>query len=92
MSRDARLHSLTPRDTSTASAELSHERSHAILVIRKEGRTYHQGDAEGVSEEGDKETDPRGITKRLYAMAESSLGGRRTLREGGTIRGRVPRY
>ena len=33
-----------------------------------------------------KETDPRGITKRLYAMAESSLRGKRTLRVDGTLR------
>ena len=68
----------------------SHERSHAILVIRKRERTYHQGDADEVSEEGDEETDPRGITKRLYAMAESSLRGRRTLRVDGTIRAEYP--
>ena len=90
MSRDARLHSLTPRDTSTASAELSHEQSHAILVIRKEESTYHQGGTDGVSGEGDEEIDPWGITNRLYARAESSLKGRRTLGASGTIRSQVP--
>ena len=84
MSRDMRLHSLTARDTSTASAEPEATNEVTILVIRKERRTHHHGDADGVSEEGDEETDPRGITKRLYTMAESSLRGRRTLRVDST--------
>ena len=74
---------------STASTELSHKQSHAILATREERNTHHQGDTDREVREVTEERDPRGIIKRLYVEAESSLRGKRTLVGDGTLKGRI---
>ena len=54
--------------------------SHATLVTGREVLT-NQRNADGGGEEGDRKIDPRGITKRLYVEAESSLGGKMDVSE-----------
>ena len=80
-SRDTRLHSLISCDPSTASAVPSHERNHAMLAIGRESTYQPKGGADRGGEEGDQKIDPRGITKRLYVEAESSLRGKTDVSE-----------